>query len=262
MCRRTGGEGNNGEEAAQDCSEEKYARGKVEIGNAGEARLVKVPKDQETGKVRASRCTVVEDAPTGMTGTSESVARRCAVCVVLVGVLLLSRQGRATTVVAQSFESICHAADMVFVGTVNRIESRWAAPEQGTIETVVTFSDLLPLFGVDGNEVELTFAGGAVDGMREEIAGVPQFEVGDRVVVFARHGHLVSPIVGFHQGLFRVVAGDKGPVVLNEERLPVIAVEGPSLRLGSTAQGARSAMPLDAFLGRVREILATRPDTP
>lgn len=192
--------------------------------------------------------------------TCGSLARLGAGLVVLVGILPLPREGRATTVVAQSFESICREADMVFVGSVSRVESRWTAQEEGTIETVVTFSDLLPLFGVEGDEVVLRFAGGAVDGMREEIAGMPQFEVGDRVVVFARRGRLVSPIVGFHQGLFRVVEGDQGPVVLNQSRFPVTAVEGRTLRFGSAAQGVSAAMPLDSFLSQVRENLAARLD--
>jgi hypothetical protein len=184
----------------------------------------------------------------------------CAALVVFAASLSFSRAGFATTVVAKDFGSICHEADMVFVGSVSRIESRWAAPEQGTIDTLVTFSDLVPLLGVDDQDVVLRFAGGAVDGMREEIAGMPSFEVGDRVVVFARHGRLVSPIVGFHQGLFRVVDRKGVPVVLNEGRFPVTRVEGQALRFGSTAEGAGSAMALDLFLDRVREALATRPD--
>jgi len=203
---------------------------------------------------------VVEDASTGMTPSGSSLARIGAALILLALVLSAARAGLATTVVAKSFEAICHEADMVFIGSVSRVESRWAAPEQGTIDTLVTFSDLVPLFGVEDEEVVLRFAGGAVDGMREEIAGMPHFRVGDRVVVFARHGRLVSPVVGFHQGLFRVVERDGVPVVLNQGRFPVTAVEGKALRFGSAAEGASSAMTLDAFLERVRDALRTRPD--
>jgi hypothetical protein len=148
----------------------------------------------------------------------------------------------------------------VFVGSVRSIESRWAAPEQGTIDTLVTFTDLVPLYGVASQEVVLRFAGGAIDGMREEIAGMPRFEVGERVIVFARQGRFVSPIVGFHQGLFEVVERDGEPVVLNERGAPVTAAAAGALRIGNAADGKTSAMPLDAFLDRVRENLATRPD--
>jgi hypothetical protein len=195
-----------------------------------------------------------------MSPANRSPTRRGAVLLALIAVLSLPREGFATTVMAKSFESICHDADMVFVGLVSKVESRWAAPEQGTIDTLVTFSHIVPLFGVDDNEVVLRFAGGAIDGMREEIAGMPHFEVGDRVVVFARKGRLVSPIVGFHQGLFRVVEEAGVPVVLNEGRFPVTAVEGKALRVGSAADGASSAMGLDSFLERVRGALATRSD--
>jgi hypothetical protein len=189
-----------------------------------------------------------------------SIACCGAVLVALAAVFSLPLEGLATTVVAKSFDSICRDADMVFVGSVSHVESRWAAPEQGTIDTLVTFTDLVPLFGVEGSEVVLRFSGGAVDGMREEIAGMPQFKVGDRVVVFARNGRLVSPIVGFHQGLFRVVERGGVPVVLNEGRVPVTTVDGQALRFGATAEGVGTAMALDEFLGHVRDTLANRTD--
>jgi hypothetical protein len=194
-----------------------------------------------------------------MTRSNRSLAACGTVVLSVIALLSLPREGAATTVVAKSFESICHDADMVFVGSVTAIESRWAAPEKGTIETLVTFSNLTPLLGVDGEEVVLRFAGGAVDEMREEIAGMPHFEVGDRVVVFALQGRFVSPIVGFHQGLFRVVEEGDVPVVLNAGRFPV-TVEGKALRFGSAVEGKKSAMPLDAFLDHVRETLGARPD--
>lgn len=195
-----------------------------------------------------------------MIHSPRSFSRSVVVMVAIVAALSLSREALATTVIAKSFQSICHDADMVFVGSVSSVDSRWAAPEPGTIETLVTFTDLVPLYGVDGNEVVLRFGGGAVDGMREEVAGMPGFEVGDRVVVFARHGRLVSPIVGFHQGLFRVVEREGVPVVLNESRFPVTAVEGQALRFGSTSQGVGSAMELNEFLGCVRDNLGSRTD--
>ena len=83
--------------------------------------------------------------------------------------------------------------------------------------------------------------------------------VGDRVVVFALQGRFVSPIVGFHQGLFRVVEEGDVPVVLNAGRFPV-TVEGKAHRFGSAVEGTKSAMPLDAFLDHVRETLGARPD--
>lgn len=258
----TGGKGRNGEEEGQERRKETRAHREIEIRSREEEPHEEIhdegPNVEEGRKIRTVRRAVVENAFAGMTRSNRGGAAWGAVSLAILAALSLSREAAATTVLAKSFESICHESDMVFVGSVTGVESRWAAPEQGTIETLVTFSDLIPLFGVDSQKVVLRFAGGAVDGIREEIAGMPHFEVGDRVVVFAREGRFVSPIVGFHQGLFEVVERDGAPVVLNERGVPVTAVDGKSLRLGSTAGGASSAMALDVFLDRVRDTLATR----
>ena len=81
----------------------------------------------------------------------------------------------------------------------------------------MTFTDLTWLRGGPQAQIELRFGGGELDGLREEVAGVPQFTVGERRVIFAHAGHFVSPIVGFNQGLFRVVDGADGPVVLDAD---------------------------------------------
>ena len=174
------------------------------------------------------------------------------------GALGDGRLAEATTVIAKDFRQICREADLVFVGTVVEVESAWADEKKQSIETHVMFSDLLPLFGVDGPTVRLRFGGGEMDGMREEIAGVPRFSVGDRVVIFARDERSLSPIVGFHQGSFAVVEGPNGPVVLGSEHRPVTSVDGAQVRLGAASASLESALTLDAFVDVVRRELAAR----
>jgi hypothetical protein len=164
----------------------------------------------------------------------------------------------ATSVIGKDFRQICREADLVFVGTVVGVRSEWTDERKQAIETRVVFSDLTPLLGVDGSEVELAFGGGEMDGIREEIAGVPRFAVGERVVVFARRGRSVSPIVGFHQGRFTVVEGPHGPVVLGSERRPVSSVSDGDVELGAASASLESALTLDRFLDHVRRELASR----
>jgi hypothetical protein len=166
----------------------------------------------------------------------------------------LDRAG-ATVVVAKKFDELCAEADLVFVGTVATVESRWSDPQRQAIETVVTFTDLTWLRGGPQAEVVLHFAGGERDGLHEAVAGVPEFAAGERRVVFARNGHFVSPIVGFNQGLFRVVDGPGGPVVLDAEGKAVTAVGRAALQRGA-ADDRAAALPLDAFLARIRAQLA------
>lgn len=182
---------------------------------------------------------------------------RATLLALLVGVVAASR-AEATTVIAKDFGALCAEAELIFVGTVAAREARWSDPQRQAIETVVTFTDLTWLRGGPQAEVELRFGGGELDGLHEAVAGVPQFTVGDRRVVFAHAGHLVSPIVGFNQGLFRVVAGADGPVVLDADGKAVTGVGRAALQRGAVDDRA-AALPLDAFLARVRAQMTPGP---
>lgn len=183
-------------------------------------------------------------------------SRRRAAAVLLTALLVLSAsRAGATVVVAKSFGALCAEAELVFVGTVTKVQSRWSDPQRQAIETVVTFGDLTWLRGGPQTEIALVFGGGEMDGLREAVAGVPEFAVGERRVVFAHDGRLVSPLVGFNQGLFRVVEGADGPVVLDADGNAVTGVGRAALQRGA-ADDRGAALPLDAFLGQVRARLA------
>lgn len=188
---------------------------------------------------------MVETVPARLSAVGRGVV------VALAGLLLAASPAGATVVVEKDFAALCAEAELIFVGTVIRTESRWSDPQRRAIETVVTFGDLTWLRGTPRSEIALRFTGGEVDGLREEVAGVPRFAVGERRVVFARDGHYVSPLVGFNQGLFEVVDGAAGPVVLDAEGRSLAAGDRAALQRGRA--GARDAAPpLDAFLDRVR----------
>jgi hypothetical protein len=190
-----------------------------------------------------------------ITGRGARCSRALAPLLALVlGVAAVPR-AQATMVVAKDFGALCSEAELIFVGTVASTEPRWSDPQRQAIETVVTFTDLTWLRGGPQARIELRFAGGEVDGLREAVAGVPQFSVGERRVVFAHGGHFVSPIVGFNQGLFRVVDGADGPVVLDADGRAVTGVGGAALQRGA-ADDRGAALPLDAFLARVRAEMA------
>jgi len=179
---------------------------------------------------------------------------RLAAAAIVSAVVALGGRAAATVVVAKDFNALCDEADMIFVGTVVSVESRWVDPERQAIETLVTFSDLSWIRGATRGAITLRFAGGAVDGIHEEIAGVPQFQVGERRVIFARDGRFVSPVIGFDQGAFRVVEGSGGLQVIDAAE-----VNDPrgALHLGAPpASGTPAPVSLDEFLTRVRQRLA------
>jgi hypothetical protein len=171
--------------------------------------------------------------------------------------LLGAAPARATVVVEKDFAALCAEADLIFVGTVGEVTSEWSDPQRRAIRTRVTFNDLTWVRGGPAASITLSFAGGEMDGLREEIAGVPHFAVGERRVLFARDGEYISPLVGFSQGQFQVVDGPNGAVVLDADGRPVPATDRAAAQRGdSTAAGA--PVSLDGFLNRVRNTLEDR----
>jgi hypothetical protein len=104
------------------------------------------------------------------------------------------------------FEVVVRSADVVFRGTVVRVESSWVSTESGpAIVTLVTFRVERTLKGKLGAELSLEFLGGRVGEEVLEVVGAPRFEVGQRDVICAQvDDRYVSPITGFNQGRFRI----------------------------------------------------------
>jgi hypothetical protein len=157
----------------------------------------------------------------------------------------------ATVVIEKDLDDIAREADMVFVGRVVSVESRWRDEKRRSIETVVTFHVVEALHGVDQRQVALAFAGGEIDGLSEVVAGMPEFRAGEEVVLFASRKASISPVIGFNQGCFRIEGGR----VLTSESAPVTGTSERGLRLGAEGQ---PGMPLGEFLDDVRRRLERR----
>ncbi len=121
--------------------------------------------------------------------------------------LLAGRPGHTTTVLHQSFSDLVQKAETIAVGTVSTIHAEWDAAREIPY-TLVTFTDLdIRKGNPHQSTLTLQFVGGpAPDGAILQIAGVPEFHLGDRVVIFAvGNYHRAVPLVGFWQGTYRVV---------------------------------------------------------
>ncbi len=159
----------------------------------------------------------------------------------------------ATVVRALSFEAQCQTADRIFVGTVRAIATRPHAATTGLLETVVTFTVEETVTGSVPSELELHLAGGELDGKRQTIDGMPEFAVGERYIVMMEPDQeppLVSPIIGFNQGLYRVE-----PDRSATGRLVVRSRSGRPLTLAAAATTARAAASepdVETFLDAVR----------
>lgn len=155
----------------------------------------------------------------------------------------------ATTVARMETTAQAVTADRIFVGVVTSVVSRPKAAKPKYFETVVRFDVEDAVAGSVPSSVELTFSGGDVGGIRQKVGGMPEFVVGERYVVLVepdRQPALASPVVGFNQGLYRVVGTSRASAVVRD-RL--------GKPLGSTAGPARAAgtdPTLDEFLDGLR----------
>ncbi len=122
-------------------------------------------------------------------------------------VVLLAAPAAATTVLQKSFADVVQAAEIIAVGTVTALAAEWDAAHARPF-TRITFSTLDILKGAH-TEAALTLrvlGGPQPDGSIVQIAGVPQFRLGDRLVVFVTGtDRSAVPLVGLWQGVYRVV---------------------------------------------------------
>lgn len=185
--------------------------------------------------------------------------------VLLVCLVLAGSPGHATTVLHQSFPELVQQADTIVVGTVSAIEAEWDATHERPY-TFVTFTDLDVRKGSARDTLTLRFLGGPdPDGNILKISGVPDFHLGDRLVLFiAGNEHYAVPLVGMWQGIYRVVFDpDRDEDVLYTHTMqPLTAL--PAKRGGvvydqaltQMSKGSAAPLALDTLLEAINEEVA------
>ena len=147
---------------------------------------------------------------------------------VLAIVLLGAAPVSATTVIQKSFAEVVQEAEVIAVGTVTAIAAEWDAAHKQPF-TLITFSSLDVLKGAH-TEPELTLrllGGPHPDGSILQVAGVPQFSLGERLVVFVTgNDQYAVPLVGLWQGVYRVVFDPERDMdtIYNHARQPVTSL--------------------------------------
>ncbi len=175
----------------------------------------------------------------------------------LLAAALFGVPASATTYLHMTPQAMLAKASLVFVGTVAEVR---VTNDVGTPWTHVRFNVDTALAGVpvgaDGKArqpVELAFLGGTVPGGPAlTVSGMPQFESGEKVLVFAYDQTYASPIVGFRQGLWRIT-----PAGLRDE-------DGQFLSVSDTGKlvAGGSGAPLDSIVQAIRDGLASSGGTP
>lgn len=183
------------------------------------------------------------------------LVRNSLVCVVSLAALLIALPARASVVPKLTFEQIVQGAELVFTGTVVRVESvRTASPSGRTIVTHVTYRVDRMLQGDPRPEITLEFLGGQVGDVALHIEGVPAFAIGQEDVICAHaDGLYVSPLTGFNQGRFAVTRDAAGRRLITDRDGRPVAMAADALR-SPTPPG--SPVTLEAFEQEVLRVLA------
>jgi len=163
----------------------------------------------------------------------------------------------ATTYLQLTPQAMLSKASLVFVGAVAEIR---VTNDGGTPWTHVSFTVDTPLEGVPVDAhgkatkpVELAFLGGTVPGGPSlTVSGMPRFETGEKVLVFAYDQAYASPIVGFRQGLWRIT-----PAGLRDGDGNLLSVSDS----GTLTTGGSGA-PLDTVVQAIRDALKASGGTP
>ena len=171
--------------------------------------------------------------------------------------LALAASAHATTYLRLTPPQMLAKADIVFVGTVSDVS---VAVHGGRPWTEVSFDVTTPLEGIpvdaNGNPTgpaQLSFLGGdAAGGPSLTVSGMPQFQNGERVLVFAYDQAYASPIVGFRQGLWKVTSAG---VVDEDGRQLSVDANGDLVAGGSGA-------PLDQIVKTITKLLGSKASTP
>lgn len=169
----------------------------------------------------------------------------------------LAADALASTHSRRSLPEMLETSKLVFDGTVIGVEHRnsdvVAPGDRALPHTFVTFriESLVKGSSADGNTITLRFLGGP-DGTGRvmTVAGLPQFRVGDRDVLFVKQeGDKLCPIVDWEHGRMRIVRGDaytalggelwitpEGGVVHGERKIDLASPQYPTIGTEKSAK--------------------------
>ena len=183
------------------------------------------------------------------------------------GILLATLTLSASTVVRVDVTQLSRLATNIVGGQITDI-----TPEQdsdnGYIYSTVTLqvSHAIPS-DLAGGEYQFRMVGGELNGKRLHIAGLPQFQVGQDVVLFlnSQPAGVFGPTVGLWQGVFfaeRDEATGKR-IVTDHQRRPVLDVTDYRFVVGLPRSGERDAvaagsspsgLAVEQFFDRIRAL--------
>ena len=184
---------------------------------------------------------------------------------VLAGLLMFLAEACATTVAPTTFSEIVAQAEVIVTAQVLARRCEWAGTgNERRIVTVVTLEVQAVHKGTPLTRLELVFLGGTVGDTTLEVAGVPQFQVGERSVLFVeKNGRKFCPLAGICHGKLTIEhdARTGRQILLRHNRRPLMdirelgSVEGPVAQAAGAAPDAQQPLTVDEFAAQIRQEL-------
>lgn len=176
----------------------------------------------------------------------------------LLTLTLLACSAFGTLVPRMSLEEVVDASEAIVHGNVVRTWADWDADH----EYIWTHYEIQVVDKLKGNGVGtivVSEPGGTVGETALQVAGTPQYEVGEEVVLFAEKtpvGYLRT--CGWGQGKFRVQrARETGKVTVRTAAKGIQLVERPAResKAAGTPLGEMNGQEIEQFKTRVRQII-------
>lgn len=123
--------------------------------------------------------------------------------------LLVPTAAHATIARAVQFDEKVENAASIVIGKCIAQTSKWDAAREWIL-TYSTFRIEKTLKGAPAQEITIVTPGGTVDGIAQEVIGVPRFREGEENVVFVRNSKAGPTVLFLEQGNYKVVEDESG----------------------------------------------------
>ncbi len=119
--------------------------------------------------------------------------------------LLFAMPAVATTVTRMELSELVTSSDSIVQGRVDSTEVRW---EENLAYTYISINVDEPLKGERRRTILIRQPGGKIGAFNVAISGMPQFRIGDEIIVFLRdRRNGTFDVVGFGQGKYEIIGG-------------------------------------------------------
>jgi hypothetical protein len=159
----------------------------------------------------------------------------------------------ATTMVAADLPTLTRKAQLIVVGKVTKVESRWTQ-DKSRVVTDIEIAITETVKGAPRKTVTLVQGGGTMGDVREKVHGMPAFAADEEVFLFLEpRGSQRFATVGMAQGKFRVQRSDvaAATVVVDPELEGTLIDTVTRERITSKS----APMPLEELKRQVRQAL-------